>query len=79
MIQYTFDAAASPDLAAIEHAIVALDPSAQLDIDASGHSIRIATLATKDELLTSLHQAGATEPTQHLTQLPTDCCGGCGG
>ena len=35
--------------------------------------------ATKDELLTCLQDAGATEPTRHLAQLPSDCCGGCGG
>ena len=79
MIQYSLDDAASTDLAAIEHAIATLDPSALLDHDASGHTIRISTLATKDELLTCLQDAGATEPTRHLAQLPSDCCGGCGG
>ena len=79
MIQYTLDAAASADLAAIEHAIATLDPSALLDRDASGHTIRISTLAPQDELLACLQEAGATEPTQHLAQLPSDCCGGCGG
>ena len=79
MIQYTLDAAASTDLAAIEHAIATLDPSALLDHDASRHTIRISTLATKDELLNCLQDAGATEPTRHLAQLPSDCCGGCGG
>ena len=79
MIQYTLDASSSTDLAAIEHAIATLDPSALLDRDASGHTIRISTLATQDELLACLAEAGATEPTRHLAQLPSDCCGGCGG
>ena len=79
MIQYTLDAVASPDLAAIEHALATLDPSALLDRDASGRTIRISTLATQDELLACLQEAGATDPTRHLAQLPSDCCGGCGG
>ncbi len=79
MIQYTLDTAASPDLAAIEHAIGELDPSALLDLDASGRTLRISTLVTQDELLACLHDAGAADPSRHLVQLPSDCCGGCGG
>jgi len=78
MTQYTLDAAASPDLAAIEHSIATLDPSAQLDSDVSGR-IRISTLATQDELLTCLQEAGASDAKHHLARLPSDCCGGCGG
>ena len=79
MIQYTLDDAASTDLAAIEHAIATLDPSALLDRDASGHTIRISTLATEQELLGSLRDAGVIDASRHLAQLPSDCCGGCGG
>jgi hypothetical protein len=79
MTQYTLEASSSTDLAAIEHAIATLDPSALLDRDASGHTIRMSTLATKDELLACLQDAGAIEPKRHLVQLPSDCCGGCGG
>ena len=63
----------------IEHALAALDPSALLDRDASGRTFRISTLATKGELLACLHAAGATDPSRHLVQLASDCCGGCGG
>ena len=79
MIQYTLDAAAAPDLAAIQHALATLDASALLDRDARGSTLRISTLATQDELLACLHAAGAKDPSQHLVQLPSDCCGGCGG
>ena len=79
MIQYTLGTDASPDLAAIECAIAELDPSVQIDLDASGQTVRISTLVTRDELLGCLHDAGATDPSQHLTQVPSDCCGGCGG
>ncbi|MES2859525.1 MAG: hypothetical protein V4704_10155 [Pseudomonadota bacterium] len=79
MIRYTLDASAAPELAAIERALSTLDTSALLDRDASGSTIRISTLATQDELLACLHAAGATDPSQHLVQLPSECCGGCGG
>jgi len=79
MMQYTLDIAASPDFAAIGHALATLDPSALLDLDGSGHTIRISTLATQDELLACLRDAGAKAPSRHLVQLPSDCCGGCGG
>ncbi len=79
MIQYTYSTTASPDLAVIEKSIAALDPSVLLDLDSSGKTVRISTLVTQDELLACLQDAGATDPAQHLVQLPSDCCGGCGG
>jgi len=79
MIQYTLNSAASPGLATIEQAISTLDASAVLDRDASGATIRISTQMTQAELLTCLREAGATDPSRHLVQLPSDCCGGCSG
>lgn len=78
MIQYTLATDASPDVAAIERAITELDPSALLDLDAGGRTIRVSTLVAPHELLACLRDAGATDPS-HLTQVPSDCCGGCGG
>lgn len=79
MIQYTLATDASPDLAVIERAIAELDPSALLDLDASGRTIRISTLMGQAELIACLRDAGAADPSQYLTQVPSDCCGGCGG
>lgn len=79
MIRYTYSTSASPDVAAIQQALAAVDPSALLDLDASGQNIRISTLATQAELLACLHHAGAADPSRYLAQLGSDCCGGCGG
>jgi hypothetical protein len=78
-MQYTLGATASPDLAAIELALATLDPSALVDLDARGGSLRISTLATEQELLDSLHVAGVIDPSLHLARIPSECCGGCGG
>lgn len=78
-MQYTLATDTSPDLAAIEQALATLDPSALIDLDASGHTIRISTLATDQELLRSLRDAGVVDAPQHLARVPSECCGGCGG
>lgn len=69
----------SPDLAAIEFAIAALDPALLLDLDAFGRTIRISTSLTDAELLACLRHAGAPAAPERLTRLPSQCCGGCGG
>jgi len=69
----------SPDLAAIEQSIAALDPAVLLDIDAAGQAVRISTVVTEDELLACLQQAGVRNGPQHLSRVPSQCCGGCGG
>ena len=77
-MQYTLATDSSPDLPAIEQALATLDPSALIDLDTSGHTIRISTLVTEQELLGSLRDAGVVDPSQHLARVPSECCGGCG-
>ena len=72
-------AGGAADLAAIERELVALDPAALLDLDASGRGVRISTAATWRELLDCLRMAGAAADDEDLAQLPSECCGGCGG
>jgi hypothetical protein len=69
----------APDLAAISRELATLDPAALVDIDARGQAVRIATSATEIELRGSLRRAGVTTAPHDLTQLPSECCGGCGG
>ena len=78
-MQYTLGTDASPDLAAIEQALATLDPSVLIDLDAHGHTIRISTLVTEQELLGSLRDAGVVDASRHLARVPSECCGGCGG
>jgi hypothetical protein len=69
----------APDLAAIEAVVRALDPAALVDLDGNTHSVRIATTLTGGELRTQLRSAGVPAEGAQLVQLPSDCCGGCGG
>ena len=69
----------TPDLAAIERAIIELDPAALLDLDAAGRTVRISTLLGDDDLLACLRRAGADPDPAALERLPSVCCGGCSG
>ena len=78
-MQYALKTDTTPDLAAIGQAIAALDPAMLLDLDASGRTLRLSTCATRDELLACLDAAGVADADRGLVQLPSECCGGCGG
>lgn len=68
-----------PGLPALDRAIIGLDPAAIVDVDAGGRTLRMATVLTRDELLSCLREAGLPADTSRLRQLPSVCCGGCGG
>lgn len=69
----------APDLDAIEQAITAADPSAVVDLDASGSVLRISTVMGDAELIGTLQQGGYAVPLPRLERVPSECCGGCGG
>ncbi len=68
-----------PDLDAIAATVGAIDPMAVIDIDAIGATLRISTMIESPELIGMLAQAGFPIAPRQLTQLPSICCGGCGG
>jgi len=72
---------ASPmqDLDAIETAICSFDPSAVVDIDASGQLLRVAAALDQDQLIVLMGQAGFQVGRQQIHQVPSICCGGCSG
>ena len=78
-MEYTLPGSAPPDLATIQLSLAASDPSALIDFDAGASSLRISTLATEQELLACLHQAGVIDAATRLIRVPSQCCGGCGG
>ncbi|BCT91706.1 hypothetical protein LYSHEL_07300 [Lysobacter helvus] len=55
-----------------------LDPSALIDVDAAGR-LRVSTLLPDAELLLALGMAGLLVAPCDVEQLPSECCGGCGG
>jgi len=78
-MQYTLTHPALPDLATLEHALSSLDPAMLLDFDARGRTLRLSTCATHAELSAALQAAGVGDAASELMQLPSECCGGCGG
>lgn len=71
--------AGMPDIAVIEDAVLGLDPAAVVDLDAAGGILRLATWIESPQLLELLNQAGWAIREDRITQLPSVCCGGCGG
>lgn len=67
------------DLVPIEDAIRGLDPAAQIDIDKPNHNLRVAAHIEAAELVSLLDRAGYPVRPHDVIQLPSICCGGCGG
>jgi hypothetical protein len=79
-MEYAFELpCAMPDLSPLDRAIAGLDPAALVDVDASGRTLRMATVLTRDELLSCMREAGLAAEPSRLRQLPSVCCGGCSG
>lgn len=64
---------------AIEAAILAIDPAATVSIDPGAGRLRVSSWFELAELLDLLRHAGSPVPASQVTQLPSICCGGCGG
>ncbi len=68
-----------PDLDAINDALVAIDPMAVADIDPADASLRVAVELGSPELLALLTRVGYPVDWTQLEQVPSVCCGACGG
>jgi hypothetical protein len=69
----------APELGMVEDAILAVDPSALVDIDPASPALRIAASVDARQLVALLNHAGYVVAPQQVTQLPSICCGGCSG
>lgn len=67
------------DLVQVDRVLATLDPAALCDFDIGAGTIRIQTAATPAELIAGLREAGLEASASTLLQLPSECCGGCGG
>ena len=67
------------DLAPIEAELRAVDPMAQVDIDTPKEHLRVAAHLEPAELVSALDRAGYPVLPHQVVQLPSICCGGCGG
>ncbi len=68
-----------PDIGTIEEALIAVDPSALVDIDPTGRTLRIVASIDAVQLLGVMKDAGYPVKEDQLERMPSECCGGCGG
>ena len=79
-MQYTMEtSAAQADLSALRRRLDEADPAAMLDMDPGNGHVRISTLIGAVELLALINGAGYPLRADELLQVPSQCCGGCGG
>jgi len=68
-----------PNLDAINDALLEIDPMAVADIDPGDASLRVAVELSSPELIILLTRAGYPVDWKQLEQVPSVCCGACGG
>lgn len=70
---------AAADVGAIDKVIRAVDPAASVDMDSTSTTLRVAAALDAFDLVRLLNQAGCPVAPRQVRQLPSVCCGGCGG
>ncbi len=68
-----------PDMYAIDVAIRDVDPAAVIDLNPEIGLMRVAAAMGAAELVSLVNATGYTLVPDQLSQLPSICCGGCGG
>lgn len=69
----------SPAPAVVQDALFDVDPTAVVDLDMSGLVMRVSASATTADLVEVLQRIGWPVTAEQVVQLPSICCGGCGG
>lgn len=68
------------DLGVVTEMLTVFDPAAVVDIDDSGSTLRLSTVLGTAELVPLLKAAGVPIAARSgVEQVPSECCGGCGG
>lgn len=70
---------AAADMAAIADAIYTIDPAALVDMDQSTGALRVNASISADALTAAIGATGQQVAGLLVMQLPSHCCGGCGG
>ncbi len=68
-----------PDIGAIQTAIRKADAAAVFDGEAANPTLRVAAAVNLPELVYLIREAGCPVSIDRVQQLPSVCCGGCGG
>lgn len=70
---------ACPGPEVIQNAMLEIDASALVDLDMSGLVMRISSYVPTRDVIELLHRTGWPVAREQVVELPTICCGGCGG
>jgi hypothetical protein len=70
---------ASPDPGVIQDALFDVDPTAVADLDMSGLVLRVSFSATVTDVIEVIRGTKWAVAPEQVVQLPSICCGGCGG
>ncbi len=70
---------ATADMAAITDAICNIDPAALVDLDPATGAMRVNAALNANDLTTAIGTTGQEVGGLLVMQLPSHCCGGCGG
>jgi hypothetical protein len=68
-----------PDLHRLQSLVRDEDPAALIGLDRAGATLRIASSLRRHELCVLLERAGYPVQSNALLDVPSECCGGCGG
>lgn len=69
----------APNLHALTLAFAEMDPSAIIDSALQGNALRLSTVLRDIDILNTCNDAGWAIHARQIEQLPSECCGGCGG
>ena len=70
---------ATVDMAAITDAIYNIDPAALVDIDPATGALRVNAALNANDLAGAIGTTGQDVGGLLVMQMPSHCCGGCGG
>ncbi|MEO6227950.1 MAG: hypothetical protein ABIO61_08890 [Thermomonas sp.] len=70
---------AAANVSAITDAINNIDPAALVDIDPSTGALRVNASMSADDLTSAIGSTGQAADGLLVMQMPSHCCGGCGG
>lgn len=70
---------AAANVSAITDAINNIDPAALVDIDPSTGALRVNASMSADDLTSAIGSTGQAADSLLVMQMPSHCCGGCGG
>lgn len=68
-----------PNAESLEKLLHAIDPAAMVDDDPRTGGLRVSSAIGAAELARTLENGGFPTLYFNIRQLPSDCCGGCGG